>query len=328
VERRKSGNTLWMFAAVLLLAMGVTAWGAYMMAVGLGGQAVVAAGLVAVVVTLLGWATAIFLQSVHEESRAEHAADMAPINERLQHISVLLNQISEQQLITERAKGLAFRFNERDALRRAIREEIARKDYDAAMILAGDIEQAFGYKQEADRFRQEISALREGEVRKAVGDIVAVIERHCKAEEWTAAFREAERATQFFPSDPQSLGLPADIEQRRLNHKKQLIDSYQDAVNRHDVDGSIEILKKLDAYLTPAEAEPMRAGVQQIFKDKLHLIGQQFTLAVRDHKWADAIRLGEMLIKEFPNSRMAQEVREKMELLKQRESEPQAAAAV
>jgi hypothetical protein len=103
-----------------------------------------------------------------------------------------------------------------------------------------------------------------------------------------------------------------------------LLDSYNDAVSRHDVDGSIEILKKLDAYLTPAEAETMQESARQVFKDKLLLLGQQFTLSVRDHNWNEAIRLGESIVKEFPNSRMAQEVRDKMDLLRQRAGEMEA----
>jgi hypothetical protein len=128
-----------------------------------------------------------------------------------------------------------------------------------------------------------------------------------------------------FPWDPQAQNLPAEIENRRQGHKKQLLDSWHDAVNRHDVDGSIEILKKLDLYLTPAEAESMQETARQVFKDKLLLLGQQFTLAVRDHRWHEAIELGETIAREFPNSRMAEEVREKMGLLRERASEPEGA---
>jgi len=125
-------------------------------------------------------------------------------------------------------------------------------------------------------------------------------------------------------NDPQVANLPAEIENRRQGHKKQLMESYTDAVGRHDVDGSIEILKKLDAYLTPAEAEAMAESARQVFKDKLHLLGQQFTLSVRDRNWNEAIKFGESIINEYPNSRMAQEVRDKMELLRQKAGEMEA----
>jgi outer membrane protein assembly factor BamD (BamD/ComL family) len=53
----------------------------------------------------------------------------------------------------------------------------------------------------------------------------------------------------------------------------------------------------------------------------------QFSLAVQDHKWAEAVRLGESIIAEFPNSRMAQEVTEKMDALRKRATSPELAKA-
>src|SRR4029079_4435305 len=107
--------------------------------------------------------------------------------------------------------AIAFRESERDALRRAIREEMHRKDYDAAMMLDNEIEAVFGYKQEADRFRAEIHASREGEVRKLVNEAVANINQHCQAEQWTNALREAERVATIFPNDAQVRNLPNEI---------------------------------------------------------------------------------------------------------------------
>jgi hypothetical protein len=59
-----------------------------------------------------------------------------------------------------------------------------------------------------------------------------------------------------------------------------------------------------------------------VFKEKLNLLSKQFSDAVRDHKWIDAMRVGESISREFPNTRIAQEVREKMETLRQRANEP------
>lgn len=321
---RKIGSFLWMYPVVLLLALVVLGGGIYQVASGKGDYTILAAGLMSVIGVLLVWFFNINLRAQRQEDVQRSEELFGPVNERLQYISVLLNQVSEQQLISERAKGIAFRESERDALRRAIREEMHRKDWDAALVLANEIEAVFGYKQEADRFREEIYNSREGEVRKIVNEVLGNIDRQCRAEQWTGALREAERLMGMFPNDAQVQNLPNEIEGRRQGHKKQLQDTYYDAVSRHDVDGSIEILKKLDPYLTPAEAEALQESARQIFKDKLMLLGQQFTLAVRDHNWNEAIRLGESIVTEFPNSRMAQEVRDKMELLRQRAGEMEA----
>jgi len=47
-------------------------------------------------------------------------------------------------------------------------------------------------------------------------------------------------------------------------------------------------------------------------------LGVQFKLLLQDHQWQEAIDVGEQIVRDFPNTRMAQEVREVMDTLKQR----------
>ena len=54
-------------------------------------------------------------------------------------------------------------------------------------------------------------------------------------------------------------------------------------------------------------------------------LGVQFKLAIHDKEWTEAVRVGEGIIKEFPNSRMADEVRELLDLLRERAAGEQAA---
>jgi hypothetical protein len=240
---------------------------------------------------------------------------------------VMLTLISEQQLLSDRAKSVAFREKELDAIRRAIQEETARGNYEAAGALANEIEASFGMKQEADRFRQDVSNRRAEIVRKQINEAGAVIDRHCRAEQWQQAQREADRVAELFPADEQARGLPADIERRRTSHKQQLIQAFQDARTRNDIDGSIEIVKQLDVYLTPTEAEAYQEQVRSVFKDKLNNLRAQFSLAVHDQQWAEATRIGDTIIRDFPNTQMAKEVREKMDALRQRAGQPEAAKA-
>ena len=320
MEPRKTPNFAWMYLVVLALAAGMVAWGTVLAATG-NDRVVMAAGCLGVIGSLLGLAMSLE-GSARYRALLDRVGEMFnPINERLQHISVLLNQVSEQQLLSERTKAVAFRDKEREAVRLAIREEMSKREWEGALKLVDEIEAVFGYKQEAERFREEIFQQRDSEVRKVVGEGLAVVDRHCREEKWTLALREAERLQQLFPKDAQVSHVPQDIENRRQAHKKQLIDSWNDAVTRHDVDGSIEILRKLDLYLTPQEAVGFQDMARQVFKDKLLLMGQQFTLTVKDHKWSEALKVGENIMKEFPNSRMSTEVKDKMELLRQKASE-------
>jgi hypothetical protein len=291
------------------------------------GAALLAAGCVGIIALIASVPIALILGTARQSALKHQEALMTALTDRLEGLSILLNLVSEQQLLSDRAKQVAFREKDREAVRRAVQEEMSRHDWEAAFVLANDIETSFGYKQEADGLRAEISARRDEIHRRQLAELMAPIDRHIKAELWGAALQEAQDLMRQLPDEPQVQRLPEEIEQRRQMRKGQLRDSWQDAVNRHDVDGSIEILKKLDLYLTPAEAESMQEIARNVFKEKREVLRTRFALAVQEHKWAEAIRLGDEIIHDFPNTRIAQEVREKMEALRQRAESPEISPA-
>lgn len=285
-----------------------------------------AAGCLSLVAVGISWPLA---ASVNGSRAAQSAAEQIAgrVAERLDQVATFLRVISEQQLLSDRAKSVAFRVKDREAIRHAIHEEMSHGEWEAAYALADQFEKAFGSKSEADRFRAEITDRRTEDVRKEIADVASVIDRHTRNEQWSAALREAERLMQRFPDNEQVKNLPGEIEQRRQAHKKHLIHGWHEAVARQDNDASLDILKQLDPYLTPAEAESMQETVRQIFRERLNNLGASFATAVREHHWADAVRVGDRIQSEFPNSRIAQEVHEKMEALRQRAGETPAAAA-
>lgn len=329
MESRKhlSLSALLMIAALVISAV-LIGMGIYR-ATATSGQdwLMLAAGALSLVLVTSAWAVAVAL-TPQPADRTHLDSRLDTLSQRMHQMTELLARIGEQQLISDRAKAIAYREKDRDALRRAIQEEINRGDWDAAMRLADDMEAGFGYRAEAARFRDEIRARRQEQVRRQIQDVVDVIDRHTRGEQWSAALREAERLSQQFPDSDQVRNLPQEIDRRRQDHKNRLLQSWREAVDRHDVDGSIEILKQLDAYLTPAEATGMEEGVRQVFKEKREQLSKQFGEAVTGHRWLDAIRIGEGIVREFPESRMAQEVKEKMPLLRQRAAELGAAAVV
>jgi len=194
-------------------------------------------------------------------------------------------------------------------------------------VLVDDMEKTFGYNQEAAEYRQEINNHRQETVRRQVQEGVQQIDTFCRQEKWSEALREAERLMRVYPNQEQTARLPQEIEARRQGTKRQLLDAFNEAVVRKDVDGGIEIVKKLDAYLTRNEAEQMQESVRGIFKEKLNQLGAQFTLAVQDQKWLEAVRTGELIVRDFPNSGIAREVRERMAYLRDRAGEHQPANA-
>src|SRR5205823_9576842 len=132
-----------------------------------------AAGCACVVGVLVTWPLAISLQENRETNCRQFEEAMTPMNERMEQLSIMLNLISEQQLLSDRAKSVAFREKDREALRRAIQEEIGRHDYEAALVLAGDMESVFGYKQEADGWREQVENARQDQFRKQIADAAA-----------------------------------------------------------------------------------------------------------------------------------------------------------
>jgi hypothetical protein len=321
-------NLNWIYALVSVAALAVFGVGLYLVLLNPGQNrwAMLAAGCLSLIAVGVTWpiAHAIRAQRADRVSGAELAQRM---QERLDQMCTLMGRVSESQLLSDRAKSVAFREKDRDAIRRAVNEEMSRGEWEAAFALADQFEQAFGSKTEADRFRNEIRARQNEDVNRQIGEGVAVIDRHVRNEQWTAAAREAEKIRERFPNNEHVLGLPAEIERRRQSHKQQLLQSWHEAVARHDTDGSIDILRQLDSYLTPAEAESMQDTARSVFKEKLNNLVAQFGTSIREHRWAEAVRVGEQIQAEFPNSRAAQEVKEKMDMLRQRASEPAGAAS-
>ncbi|HSU67151.1 MAG TPA: hypothetical protein VLJ39_09780 [Tepidisphaeraceae bacterium] len=328
VETSTAPSSLnWIYPVVSVAALIIFGVGLYLVLVDpKNNWTMLAAGCVSLIAVGVTWPIAYALAASRSDLREDRQIS-SRIHDRLEQMTTLVGRVSESQLLSDRAKSVAFREKDRDAIRRAIHEEMGRGEWEAAFALADQFEQAFGSKSEADRFRGEINHKRSEDTQKQIAEVVAVIDRHTRNEQWTAAVREAETLHTRFPNDDRVRNLPADIEQRRQSHKKQLLQSWHEAVARHDTDGSIEILKQLDSYLTPAEAESMQDTARGVFKEKLNNLVAQFSGAIREHKWAEAVRTGEQIQSEFPNSRAAQEVKEKMDMLRQRASEPAAASA-
>jgi hypothetical protein len=326
-DRRKTPAPAftWVYAVALALALAVLGVGIYRLTRDGGSDwTMTAAGALALVAVAVTWP---ITASLGSRSGTGSAASLdGALTARIDQLSTIMNRISEQQLLSDRAKHIAYRDKERDALRRAIQEDIGRQDWDGAMKLADDVEREFGYKAEADRLRAEIRLKCDECARRQLDEGLAAVDKHTRAEQWNNAVREAEKLMSIFPQHDRVKNLPYEIEDRRQNHKRQLLESWHEAVARHDVDGSIEILRQLDTYLTPKEAESLQETARGIFREKLNSLGKQFAVAVQEHRWHDALNVGDQIVRDFPNTRIAQEVREKMDVLRKRATEPAHAA--
>jgi len=307
----------WIYAAALVVGMVVFIFGSYLAGHSRGFE-LLAAGVLSTLGVLIAWPITASLTALRKAHHIEQERINHTVTDRLHQIATLLTTLSEQQLLSDRAKSVAFRDNDRQALRKAIREEMNAKDWDAALVLANEMETQFGYTQEAAALRAEINNNRSEVVARQITDAAAIIDEHTRAERWSYAMREAERIIQIYPNEEQAKRLPQEIEARRQAHKRQLLEAWKDSVARNDIDGSIEVLKKVDPYLTPAEAASMQETARGIFRERLNNLRDKFAHAAREEKWSEAIRIGEIIMTEHPNSRLALEIRDTMDTLRQR----------
>jgi outer membrane protein assembly factor BamD (BamD/ComL family) len=249
-----------------------------------------------------------------------------PVSHNNDQTIQLLRQINARLLLSDTAKRIAYRQEDVNALRRAIRDDMAKGDFDAAMVLVQEMSHTFGYREEAEQFREQINAARakdlERKVTAAIKHLDEIIARH----DFEAAAREAQKLQRLYPESEQVKVAVRRVVQAREQYKHQVEREFLAAAERDDVDAAIELLKELDKYLTEEEAEPFRETARGVIGKKRDNLGVQFKIAVHDKEWTRAVHVGEQIIREFPNTRMADEVRSMLDLLRERAAGQQAVA--
>ncbi|HUU59023.1 MAG TPA: hypothetical protein VMZ50_05730 [Phycisphaerae bacterium] len=310
-------------AVGLAVTLNVGQWGARLIDLGIPPWAIPAAALLAVLAELVaaGWLVVLY-GLVHVLLSGESAAQT--VAARLGRIeSLLTNQaestgkLADLATLSDRAKSLVYRDREVEAFREIIQEDLMRQDYDTAEILIENMEKN-GYADEAARLRREVQAFRKASMEEKIDAAVLRIQQIISRRNWAQALRESQRILRIFPENPKIASLPGRIEAARTKHKRSLLQEYGEAIRKNDIDHGIELLRELDRYLSPQEAAALEESARGVFRAKLHNLGVQFAISVTDEQWAAAVATGEEIIREFPNTRMAQEVREKMDLLRSR----------
>jgi len=278
--------------------------------------------LVVVEAVALMWSAVLYgavrMMVANQQAAAAASARINRVETLLDDMYKSIKELADLAPLSDQAKSLLFRDREMEALREAIHEDLIKQDYATAEALVETIESRLGYADEASRLREEIERSRVATVEEKIDQVVERIDRLCGEYKWANAIRESQRVLRLFPQKPKVTALPDRIKAARARRKRELLQAYGEAVRKNDVDRGIELLQELDLYLTPQEGAALQESARGVFKARLHNLGVQFAICVTDQRWADAIEAGEGIIKEFPNSRFAQEVREKMDLLRSR----------
>jgi len=223
---------------------------------------------------------------------------------------------SELVSLSDKTKSLIYRERELEAIRETIHHDLISQRYQAAEAMIDEIEKDFGYADEAAQLRQEVEESRKATLDEKIDAAISRIQTILRTHDWARGLREARRIMKLFPDNERISALPHRINDAREQHKRQLLQNYGEAVRKNDIDRGVELLKELDLYLTPQEAAALEESARGVFKARLHQFGVQFAISVSDQRWNEAIAAGEQIIREFPNSRMAQEVRQKLDVLR------------
>lgn len=229
-----------------------------------------------------------------------------------------VRHLADEQSLSDDARRVLNRKRERDLLRKAIEEDIAVGDWDAAMVLVKELAERFGYRSDAEEFRTRIETARFQMVERRVDEGIRALDSLIVQLRWTEANAEAARLSRLYPDSPRVEGLRHRVETARQRYKAELERRFLTASESGDVEEALELLKELDNYLTEAEAEPYREVARGVIGRARENLGVQFKLAVQDRQWATAAIVGDRIIREFPNTRMAAEIREMIDGIRQR----------
>lgn len=247
------------------------------------------------------------------------------LGERLADMATLLDSINDRLLVSDMAKRIAYRGKDRQVLRDAIRDDLNKGDFDAAMVMVNQMSETYGYREEAEEFRQKIMQLRETDVSTELARAVRRVDELTAQEAWDQAFAEVARIARMYPDAPRAAELPQRVRQAFENRKHELERAFLRAAERDDVDQAMDLLRDLDRYLTEQEAEPFRETARGVIGKKRDNLGVQFKLAVHDKEWSRAVEVGQQIIREFPNTKMADEVRAMLDMLRRHAADEQAA---
>ncbi|MEM1212373.1 MAG: hypothetical protein AAGI68_08755 [Planctomycetota bacterium] len=242
---------------------------------------------------------------------------------------LLYESINERLLLSDTAKRIAYRHEDLALLRRTIQHDIDKHDFDAAMVLVHEIGATYGYLEEAEAFREQINAARTAEIDEKIKQAMAKLDGMLKRHAFDTATVEALKIQRLFPDTPKVADVQQRVARARAEYKEELEQRLIEADERDDVDGAMEIIKQLDSYLTVSEAAKFREVARRVIAKKRENLGTQFELAIHDHEYTRAVRVGEQFIADFPNTRRADEIRGMLDLLRQRAKEqtPSAQAA-
>lgn len=248
----------------------------------------------------------------------ENGAKLERIAEALEKNRSILARIDQGVRLSETAKSIVLRDANQQYLRQAVFAKLQRQDFDTTYKIIDEIAQRPEYKEFAEQLRAEADKRRDATDAGVTKQAIADIEKLFESYQWTKASAEIESLIKACPESEEAKALRQKLVDKKEERKRVLLAAWDDAVRRQATDRSLEILRELDQYLTSSEGSALQEAARDVFKTKLHNLGVQFSLAVSGKGWARALQVGREIARDFPNSKIAGEIRKKLNILEQK----------
>ena len=247
----------------------------------------------------------------------ENGATLDQIAETLEKNRTVMTQLDQSARLSETAKAIVFRDTERQSLREAVFDKLQQQDFNTTYKIIDEISQHQAYKELAEQLRIQADKYRDATDQERENQVIAHIEKLFESFQWPKASVLIERLIKASPNSEKAKAMRQRLLDKKQERKKALLTVWDDAVKRQATDQSLEILRELDLYLSPNEGLALQEAARDVFRTKLHNLGVQFSLAVSEKQWDRAFQIGGQIMRDFPNSKMAEEIREKWDILQQ-----------
>ncbi len=267
-----------------------------------------------IVLAGMGLAIAVMAKSAGGGGGSGDADDVLhQLRDKVEELSDTVREMAAHSALSQDARRVLFRKQERALLVQAIDEDLREGQWDAATVLVNELADRLGYKAEAEAYRAKIGDYRAGRVTIAVpapktDDVVA----------------EVPVAVNGVPPVERSVvtGAAVQVESpsaaARTAQKQELEQRFMAAAAQGRAEDAMSVLAELDQYLTPEEAQPLLEIARGVIAKTRDTKGEQFKAAVQEKRWREAVTVGEEIVSRFPNTRMASEVRDVIDALKSR----------
>jgi hypothetical protein len=247
----------------------------------------------------------------------QNSTKLGELTEALEKISSDLKQINHSTRVSEAAKAIAFRDADIQSLRDAVIEKLEKQDFNAANEIIEEVSKRPEYQDLAEQLRTWADKYHTASDQDRINQVILHIEKLFENCQWARASAQIEGLIGAYPNNEQAREMRQRLFDKKQERKKILLAAWDDAVRNQETDRSLDILKELDFYLTPNEGLALQEAARDVFRTKLHNLGVQFSIAVTEKKWADALDVGQQIISDFPNSKMSEEIRGKLDVLMQ-----------